>query len=354
MKIDIDKIDEGRFVIREENNTEYIDQLSQSLQSDGQWNPIIVRPKEGGRYEVIAGHYRLKAAKKAGFKEVEATVRDLPDEEADVLSIKTNLLRMEMTVREQGKVLSKMMESYGWNQTELARKLNVGQQWVARRLRVALELHEEVAKALDQGKIGFQVAAIIAGIAPEEQLQFMQIIIKKGITDHTDAGLLRRQYLNDTIYTIGYQGKNIEQFIKILKENEIELLLDARFSSESQYKPEFSGNVLEREIKRNKMNYNHEKELGLPYLIQNPYKEGVLGYNCVKQWYNWHINTNTNFEKLIELIKTSGKTAIMCMEAYAKAHGEQRYACHRDMLADMIVQHNPEDKLLKFSNRVDL
>ena len=64
MKIDVNKIDEGRFVIREENNEEYIDQLSQSLLADGQWNPIILRPKEGGRYEIVAGHYRFKAVKK--------------------------------------------------------------------------------------------------------------------------------------------------------------------------------------------------------------------------------------------------------------------------------------------------
>ncbi len=151
MKIPINKIDEGRYIIRDENNIEYIDQLSTSLQVDGQWNPIIVRPKEGGRYEVIAGHYRLKAAKKAGFKEIEATVRDIPDEEADVLSLKTNLLRLEMTAREQGRILSKMMERYKWNQRDLANKLNVEAKWVGRRLRVALDLHDSVAKALDEG-----------------------------------------------------------------------------------------------------------------------------------------------------------------------------------------------------------
>jgi len=92
MKIDIKKINEGRFVIREENNKEYIEQLAASLKADGQWNPIIVQPIVGGRYEVISGHYRLQAAKKAGFKENEATIRDLPDEEAYVFSLKANIL----------------------------------------------------------------------------------------------------------------------------------------------------------------------------------------------------------------------------------------------------------------------
>ena len=354
MKIDITKIDRGRFVIREEYDEEYVAQLADSLKEDGQWNPIIVRHKPDGRYELIAGHYRLQAAKLAGFKEIEANIRDIPDEYADILSIKTNLFRYEMSEIEQGRVLSKIMQEYGFSQAEISRRLGVSPPWVRRRIRVAMDLHEKVAEALEKGLVGFQVASIIAGISLEDQPEFLQIIIDRNITDHTDAGVLRRQFLNDTIFTIGYQGKNTEQFINLLKENEIELLLDARFSSESQYKPEFSGNVLERELIRNNVHYVHKKELGLPYIIQNPYKEGALSYKCVKQWYEWHINDNTNFEKLIELIKTSGKTAIMCMEAYAKPQGEQRYACHRDILTDLIVLHNPEDKLLKFGNRVDL
>ena len=91
----------------------------------------------------------------AGLKEIEATVKDVSDDEADVLSLKTNTLRLEMTPREEGKVLSKMMQRYGWSATELAKRLNVEEKWVGRRLRVALELHEEVAKALDANRISF-------------------------------------------------------------------------------------------------------------------------------------------------------------------------------------------------------
>ena len=246
MKIDIKKIDEGRFKIRDENNKEYIEQLAASLKVDGQWNPIIVRPKSDGRYEVISGHYRLQAAKKAGFEEIEATVRDLTDEIADLLSLKTNIVRLEMTEREQGKILSKIMNEYNWSQQELANKLNVGSKWVGRRLRVALELHDEVAKALDSGKINFSVASVIGSAPLNLQPQLLSIIIERNITNNADAGKIRRQFLNDTIYTIGYQGHTFSTFIKTLKDNAIDLVMDVRFSSESQYKPEFNGPILKR------------------------------------------------------------------------------------------------------------
>jgi ParB/RepB/Spo0J family partition protein len=354
MKIAVDKIDEGRFIIRDDANQEHLKQLSQSLKEDGQWNPIIVRPLPSGRYEVISGHYRLQAAKIADMKEIEATVRDLSDEEADVLSLKTNTLRLEMTPREEGKVLSKMMQRYGWNQTELAKRLNVDEKWVGRRLRVALELHEEVAKALDGNKINFSVASAIGSVPLEAQPKLLKIIIEKNVTGLSDAELVRKQFLNDTVYTVGYQGRTIDEFIKLLKTNGIDLLLDARYSAESQYKPDFSGEILKRELARNNIKYEHRPELGVPFLIQTPYKDGYFSYECLKQWYTWHINTETDFNKLLESIKKSGKTALMCMEKYAKAINGQNYACHRDILANLIIERKVADPLLKFEKRVDL
>lgn len=354
MKIDINKIDQGRFVIREEYDEEYVAQLAGSLKEDGQWNPIIVRHKPDGRYELIAGHYRLQAAKLAEFKEIEANIRDIHDEYADILSIKTNLFRYEMSEREQGKVLSKIMQEYGFNQAEIARRLGVSPSWVRRRLRVAMDLHEKVAEALEKGLVGFQVASIIASISFEDQPEFLQIIIDRKITDHTDAGVLRRQFLNDTIYTIGYQGLDLTQFIDLINENKINMVMDVRYSSDSQYKPDFNGPILKRELERNNIKYEHKPEFGLPYLIQNPYKDGALGYDCVKQWYQWHLDNETDFDGFISELKSAGKVALMCMERHSKPHKDQEYACHRDILADLILKFKTEDRLLMFSDRIDI
>ena len=353
MKIDVDKIDVGRFVIREEIDQEYLTRLAQSLLDDGQWHPIILRP-DGGRYQLISGHYRLIAAKRAGLKEIEADVRDLMDEEADLLSLKTNMLRLEMTPREQGLVLSRMMERYSWSQREIARKLSVEPKWVGRRLRVALDLHDEVAKALDYGQINFSVASIIGGVSKEAQPSLLKIILERGVTGMAEAGVLRRQFLNDTIYTIGYQGLEIDGFIDLLKKNNIEHLMDVRHSSESLHKPDFSGSILERELERNNIKYEHRPEYGVPDIIQTPYRKGALSYQCLRQWYKWHIDTETNIVEFIEHLKKSGRVALMCEERYAKPMKDQEYASHRDILADLIIGYEAEDPLLNFEKRIDL
>lgn len=354
MKIDVEKIDVGRFSIREQFDQEYLARLAQSLLDDGQWHPIIVRPVEGGRYQLISGHYRLKAAKRAGLKQIEADVRDLLDEEADLLSLKTNMLRQEMTPREQGLVLSRMMESYGWNQREISRKLSVEPRWVGRRLRVALDLHDEVAKALDNGQINFSVASILGSISQESQPQLLKIILDKGVTSIAEAGVLRRRFLNDAIFTIGHRGLQLDEFIDLLKKNNIEYLFDVRHSSETEDRPEFSKIILKRELERNNIKYEHKPEYGVPDIIMIPYKMGVLSYKCLKQWYEWHIKKEENLIEFMDHIKKSGRTALMCNERYAKSMENQNYASHRDILADLIIKYETEDQLLRFKKRIDL
>jgi ParB/RepB/Spo0J family partition protein len=354
MKLKISKIDEDNFIIRESLDPEQVKALAESLKADGQWNPIIVRPKEGGRYELIAGHYRVHAAKEAGLDEIEATVRDLTDEDAHVLALKTNLLRQEMTLKEQGLVISRMMEKYGWNQTKIAKLLGMDPVSVGKRIRVALNLHETVSKALDAGKINAEVANIIGTVELALQPKLMKAIISKGITQAADVRRIRNQFLNNTIYTLGYQERDISDFVKLLKENGIVLLVDVRYSAESQYKPEFNKKILAKELERAKIGYEHIPELGLPHVIQIPYKNEKISHECVKQWYSWSLEEWGDLNDFISHLKESGKSALMCMERHAKPKGAQKIWCHRDMLADLILEHETSDPLLQFSDRIDL
>ena len=105
MKIKITNIDVGKFAIREKFDEKHVKEILESFKVDGQWNPIIVRSIGDGRYELIAGHYRLQSAKELGWEEIEALVKDLADIDASFLSLKTNIMHSDMTAREQGLVL---------------------------------------------------------------------------------------------------------------------------------------------------------------------------------------------------------------------------------------------------------
>lgn len=354
MKIKIANIDIGNFAIREKFDDAHMKEIAESFKVDGQWNPIIVRAKGDGRYELIAGHYRLQASKVLGWDEIEATVKDLSDDEADILSLKTNLMHSDMTPTEKGKVMNKIITKYGITQKDLSEKLGMSEASISKFLTLALSLHKNVSTALSNGEINYGVATIIGSLKIQDQPKFLEIILEKKVSQSADASKLKAKFLNDTIYTIGYQGKKSIEFIEILKNNEIELLVDVRHSVKSERVPDFNGDILKRELERNKIKYRHYPELGIPYIIQNPYKDGKFSVDCLKQWYSWHIENEVEFDNVIKYLKDSGKPALMCMEKYAKKMRDQKYPCHRDILADMILNYKTEDSLLKFENRIDL
>ena len=169
-----------------------------------------------------------------------------------------------------------------------------------------------------------------------------------------DAHFSYIKFLNDTIFTIGYEGRNSDEFIDILKNNNIKMLIDVRYSAKSERKPQFNKDILKKELERNEIGYIHYPELGIPYLIQSPYKEGKFSFDCLKQWYYWHIETEVEFEKIMKFLKEIGKPVIMCMEKYAKKMRDQKYACHRDILAEMILTFSGDDNMIKFEHRIDL
>ena len=348
MKIKLSKIDESTFTVREKIDPEYINELKDSFKEDGQWDPILVRHSKDGTYELIAGHNRVQAAKELGWTEIEATVKDINDTDAMFLSLKTNLLRQEMSQREQGKVLLQIKEAFQISGPELAKRIGKKKDWVNDRIRLALDLHPQVAKALEDGKIKSQIAEVISGLKKEEQPPFLLYILENNITDRNEAYKARKRFLNNTIYTIGYEGKEIQQYIDTLKNNGIEQLIEVRFSTESLYKPDFNGIILGRELENAKIKYVHRKDLGVPYEWQNPYKDGAVPVECLEKYFIWHTEMEIDFKKFVDDIMYTGKTVLMCMEKYAKPMRDQKIHCHRHILANLILETK------EFKERVDL
>ena len=354
MRVKLSQIEVGSYTVREKLDPEHLKEIKASLKADGQWNPIILRPSGDSRYDLVAGHFRFQAAKELGWKEIEATVKDLSNADADFLALKTNVIRAAMSEMEEAKVIQRIMENHDLSQREISKELHKSDTWVSQRLGLVLRVVKEVQDALATKKISADHVALISRIDEDrfkdwkdKQREFLDMILKgKWTRDQTRVQL--RRFFNTTIFTIGYQGREVDDFIEILKENEIDILIDVRFSAESQYKPEFSNKLLGKELRKSNIAYEHHPELGIPHVIQNPYKDGGLSFECLEQWYRWHIQNEVDFQALVEHLKDAGKTAMMCMEQYAKAQRDQKYHCHRHILANMI------NETLLFPDRTDL
>jgi len=143
------------------------------------------------------------------------------DSEALFLARKTNLMRDDMDAREQGKVLSKMITTFEFNINQLAKKIGKNFEWVNRRIILAMNLNNEVAKALSDKKINQSVAEVIGTLDNSSQTNFLLYILENKITTREDAYRAKKRFLNNTIYTIGYEGRDLQTFIQILKYNGI-------------------------------------------------------------------------------------------------------------------------------------
>jgi len=134
--IPIELIIPSNFNPRKNFNIEYIKELAESLQRDGQWDPIIVRKKKGGKYELIAGECRFRAATLAGLKTLKARILESDDSEALLLALKTNILRKDLNPIEEANAL-KALISIKKDKKEVVKALNKSRKWISMRLKLA-------------------------------------------------------------------------------------------------------------------------------------------------------------------------------------------------------------------------
>lgn len=110
-KIPLDQIDSFRNHPYKVERDDSLDELKESIRVNGLLNPIIVRLKENGRYEMISGHRRKLAMEILGQKDIEANIKDLSDDEATILMVDSNIARDKILPSEKAKAYSMKYEA---------------------------------------------------------------------------------------------------------------------------------------------------------------------------------------------------------------------------------------------------
>jgi ParB-like chromosome segregation protein Spo0J len=173
-------------------------------------------------YELIAGHRRVQATKEIGWSDIEGNVVNVSDSEALFLALKTNLMREDMNERDQGLVLHEITQKFNLSNVNLAKKIGMSEKWVRSRIRLAMDLSDKVINALETNQITYSVAEILGSLEPRLQDDFLIYISTNNIgRNEADVRRAKKRFLNNTIYTIGIEGRKITDFIGILKENGI-------------------------------------------------------------------------------------------------------------------------------------
>jgi ParB family chromosome partitioning protein len=129
---------------------ESLNELAGSLGERGVLQPVLVRPKPDGRYELIAGERRWRAARIAGLKQIPALVRDREDAEALEVALIENMAREDLNPVEEARACAALVEELGLTREEIGRRVGRGRVAVSNLMRL-LDLPDEALELLEQG-----------------------------------------------------------------------------------------------------------------------------------------------------------------------------------------------------------
>ncbi|MDF2838542.1 MAG: nucleoid occlusion protein [Evtepia sp.] len=171
-------------------------ELADSIRIHGILQPLTVRRRSGGRFELVAGERRLRAAVICGLSEVPCLIMDITRESSCVLSLIENLQRRDLDFFEEAQALDRLISLYGLSQEEAAIKVGKSQSAVANKLRL-LRLPSEVLETLRKnGYTERHARALLRLPNAESQLTATSLIVEEGfnvarteqyVSDYLDA-----------------------------------------------------------------------------------------------------------------------------------------------------------------------
>lgn len=187
VKIDLSLIDDSPYQPRMQYDPMEIDNLAHSLAAAGQEDPVTIRQKSG-RYELIGGHRRVRAARSLGWTEIIANIIARNDREAELATMVQNEARIDLTDYERGKLYQRALESgFASTQTEIAHLFGTTQGHVSKRLAI-LKLPNNYITMLEEKPtlFGVRCAESIAQLLKEYPNE--SSLIEDGVLRITEEG----------------------------------------------------------------------------------------------------------------------------------------------------------------------
>jgi ParB family chromosome partitioning protein len=191
-QLDIDKIWPNRAQPREQFDQERLDELARSLKTQGVLQPVIVRPSDGGTFELIAGERRWRAAQLAGLLKIPAVIREVTDDKLLELALIENLQREELNPIEEATAYQSLINDLGLSQQDVADRVGKQRATVANALRL-LNLPVEVQAMVQGGQLTAGHAKSLAGLPDTQaQIELAKRIVTEGLSVRAVEQLLRR------------------------------------------------------------------------------------------------------------------------------------------------------------------
>jgi len=175
-QIRVDAIVPNRYQPRQVFHPAELAELTASIKESGLLQPILVRRKGDGIFELISGERRWRATKEAGLDTIQAVVRNCTDQEAILFALVENLQREDLNPMETARAYSRMINEFGLTQEGIAQEVGCDRSSVANSVRL-LNLHHDVQTLVESGALSAGHAKVLLALdSPETQCKIAKTV----------------------------------------------------------------------------------------------------------------------------------------------------------------------------------
>lgn len=193
----VDLIGRGRYQPRRNFDEDKLRELADSIAAQGVVQPVVVRPVEDGRYELIAGERRWRASQLAGLSEIPAVVREVDDQTAMAMGLIENIQRDDLNPLEEAQALYRLTDEFSLTHQEVADAVGRSRASVSNLLRL-LDLNPEVKALIDQKKLEMGHARALLALKGGMQSEAAARVAAKGLSVRETEALVRKMLSAET------------------------------------------------------------------------------------------------------------------------------------------------------------
>jgi ParB family chromosome partitioning protein len=189
-QLPIDLVKRGRYQPRSRIDEGGLQELAESIRAQGVLQPIVVRPLDDSRYEIVAGERRWRASQLAELDTIPAVVREVTDQAAIAIALIENIQREDLNPLEEARALHRLLTEFQMTHQEVAQALGRSRTTVTNLLRL-LELNEDVKRMVEQGELDMGHARALLAVPGGAQSQLAHRVAAQGLSVRETEQLVR-------------------------------------------------------------------------------------------------------------------------------------------------------------------
>ncbi len=187
----VDIIERGKYQPRVDMHQESLQDLADSIREQGVVQPIVVRGIGDGRYELIAGERRWRAAQLAGLHEIPAVIRDVDDRSAIAIALIENIQRENLNPIEEARALNRLVDEFEITHEEAAQAVGRSRAAVSNLLRL-LDLEAAVREMVERRELEMGHARALLALTGRKQVDAARHVIGRGLTVRATEALVQQ------------------------------------------------------------------------------------------------------------------------------------------------------------------